>query len=75
MKSTASFGEQSVREEGQNIGEWHRMNSPRYPMRDEGDMIAGNPPINCRAILIASVVAWAVLALVAVCVLKLFHYA
>jgi hypothetical protein len=40
MKSTASFGEQSVCKEGQTLGEWSRR---REPMRDEGDVIAGNP--------------------------------
>lgn len=34
-----------MREEGKTIGEWHRMNSPRYPMRDEGDMIAAGPRV------------------------------
>lgn len=43
-------------------------------MRDEGDMIAGDPPFNWRAVLVASVVAWAVLALVMAGVLKLFGY-
>lgn len=58
--------------EGQTLGEW---SLKREPMRDEGDMMADDPPINCRAIVIATVVAWAVLTLVAIGVLKLFHYA
>lgn len=59
--------------EGQTLGEWSRN---KVPMRDEGDMMSEPvPAINCRALIIASVIAWAVLALVAIGVLKLFHYA
>lgn len=33
------------------------------------------PAINCRALIMISAIGWAVLAVVAILVLKLFHYA
>lgn len=60
--------------EGQTLGEWSRR---REPMRDEGDMYADDdrPTFNCRALIILTVIAWAVLALIAAGIMRLFHYA